>query len=72
MKRAHRVVGTPARRADGVAKVTGAARYAVDLSVPGMAYAAVVRSTRAHAKITGIDRTAAAASPIGVARNVIE
>ena len=70
MKRAHRVVGTPARRADGVAKVTGAARYAVDLSVPGMAYAAVVRSTRAHAKITGIDRTAAAASP-GVIRVLI-
>src|SRR5207248_1347171 len=37
---------------------------------PGMAYAAVVRSTRAHAKITGIDRTAAAASP-GVIRVLI-
>ena len=63
----HRVVGTAARRADGIAKVTGAARYAVDLSVAGMAHAIVVRSTRAHARITGIDRTAAAASP-GVIR----
>jgi len=63
----HRVVGTAARRADGIAKVTGAARYAVDLSVPGMAHAIVVRSTRAHARITGIERSAAAASP-GVIR----
>ena len=63
----YRVVGTAARRADGIAKVTGAARYAVDLSVPGMAHAIVVRSTRAHARITGIERAAAAASP-GVIR----
>ena len=63
----HRVVGTSARRADGIAKVTGSARYAVDLSVPGMAHAIVVRSTRAHARITSIERDAAAASP-GVIR----
>ncbi|MEO8632228.1 MAG: xanthine dehydrogenase family protein molybdopterin-binding subunit [Chloroflexota bacterium] len=62
-----RVAGTSARRADGIAKVTGAARYAVDLSVPGMAHAIVVRSTRAHARIKSIDREAAAASP-GVIR----
>jgi CO/xanthine dehydrogenase Mo-binding subunit len=48
---------------DGIAKVTGAARYTVDLSVPGMAHATVVRSTRAHARITGIERAAAQASP---------
>src|SRR2546428_1801622 len=63
----YRVVGTSARRADGVAKVTGAARYAIDLSVAGMAHAFVVRSTRAHAHITGIERAAASASP-GVIR----
>ncbi len=63
----HRVAGTPARRVDGIAKVTGAARFTVDLSVPGMAYASVVRSTRAHARIASIDRAAAAASP-GVLR----
>ena len=59
----YRVVGKSARRADGIAKVTGSARYAVDLSVPGMAHAIVVRSTRAHARITSIDRTAAARQP---------
>ena len=63
----HRVAGTSARRVDGIAKVTGAARYTVDLSVPGMAHAIVVRSTRAHARIASIDRAAAAASP-GVLR----
>ena len=62
-----RVAGTSAPRADGVAKVTGAARYTIDLSVPGMAHAIVVRSTRAHAHIRGIDRDAAAAAP-GVVR----
>src|SRR5204862_8250728 len=59
--------GTSVPRGAGVAKVTGAARYAIDLSVPGMAHAIVVRSTRAHARITGIERDAAAASP-GVLR----
>jgi CO/xanthine dehydrogenase Mo-binding subunit len=63
----YRVVGTSAPRADGIAKVTGAARYAIDLSVPGMAHVIVVRSTRAHAHIRGIDRAAAAAAP-GVLR----
>src|SRR5919198_253399 len=58
-----RIAGTEAKRADGIAKVTGAARYAIDLSVPAMAHAIVVRSTRAHARIVSIDRTAAEASP---------
>jgi CO/xanthine dehydrogenase Mo-binding subunit len=62
-----RIAGTAAPRADGVAKVTGAARYAIDLSVPGMAHAVALRSTRPHAKIVSIDRTEAAASP-GVLR----
>jgi CO/xanthine dehydrogenase Mo-binding subunit len=65
----HRVAGTSAPRADGIAKVTGAARYAIDLSVPGMAHVIVVRSTRAHARIRSIDREAAASSP-GVLRVV--
>jgi CO/xanthine dehydrogenase Mo-binding subunit len=59
----YRVVGTEAKRADGIAKVTGAARYAIDLTVPGMAHAIVVRSPRAHAKIVRIARDAAERSP---------
>jgi CO/xanthine dehydrogenase Mo-binding subunit len=67
MTEERRIVGTSARRADGIGKVTGSARYTVDLSVPGMAHAIVVRSTRAHARIASIDRDAAARSP-GVLR----
>ena len=67
MSQEPRVAGQPARRIDGIAKVTGAARYAIDLSVPGMAHAIVVRSTRAHARILSIDRAAAERSP-GVVR----
>jgi CO/xanthine dehydrogenase Mo-binding subunit len=67
MTEERKVAGTSARRVDGIAKVTGAARYAIDLTVPGMAHAIVVRSTRAHARIVNIDRAAAVASP-GVIR----
>ena len=56
MSAERRVVGTEAKRQDGIAKVTGAARFAIDLSVPGMAHAVVLRSTRAHARITRIER----------------
>ena len=67
MNERHTVAGTSAPRTDGIAKVTGAARYAIDLSVPGMAHVIVVRSTRAHARIERIDRAAASAAP-GVLR----
>ena len=50
-------------RSDGWEKVTGRARYAVDMALPNMAHAAVVRSERAHARITGIDRAEAQAAP---------
>ena len=50
-------------RRDAWEKVTGRARYAVDMALPHMAHAAVVRSERAHAYITGIDRAGAEAAP---------
>ena len=50
-------------RRDAWEKVTGRARYAVDMALPNMAHAAVVRSERAHAHITGIDRAEAEAAP---------
>ena len=50
-------------RRDAWEKVTGRARYAIDATVPNMAHAAVVRSERAHAYITGIDRAEAEAAP---------
>jgi CO/xanthine dehydrogenase Mo-binding subunit len=57
------VAGKSVPRVDGLEKVTGRARYTLDLTLPGMAYGAVVRSTRAHANIVAIDSAAAEAVP---------
>ena len=54
---------TAVPRSDSWEKVTGRARYAIDMALPNMAHAAVVRSERAHACITGIDRAEAEAAP---------
>jgi len=54
---------TAVPRSDAWEKVTGRARYAVDMALPNMAHAAVVRSERAHARIAGIDRDEAEAAP---------
>jgi CO/xanthine dehydrogenase Mo-binding subunit len=48
------VVGASVQRTDAVAKVTGAAMYAVDVAMPDMLHAKVVRADRAHARILGI------------------
>ena len=50
-------------RRDAWEKVTGRARYAADAAMPNMAHAAVVRSERAHAHISAIDRAEAEAAP---------
>jgi xanthine dehydrogenase molybdenum-binding subunit len=49
------VVGKSVRRPDVLGKVTGAARYAGDLALPGMLHAKLKRSTVAHARIRRID-----------------
>jgi CO/xanthine dehydrogenase Mo-binding subunit len=54
-------VGTSVRRRDFLEKVTGTAQYAVDVTMPGMLHAKVVRSDRAHARILGIDTSEALA-----------
>ena len=50
-------------RRDGRTKVTGRAQYVSDLKLIGMAYAKVLRSPYAHAKILSIDKTKAEAHP---------
>ncbi len=50
-----RVSGTSVPRVDGLAKVTGVAKYAVDLATPGAVHGVAVRSDRAHARIVEID-----------------
>ena len=52
-------IGTATSRVDGIAKVTGAAKYAAEFNVPGLAYASVVTSTIAKGRITRIDTSAA-------------
>jgi len=50
-------------RRDGRVKVTGKAQYVADLRLIGMAYAKVLRSPLAHAKIISIDKSKAEVHP---------
>ncbi len=56
-------IGKAVQRVDGVAKVTGGARYGDDHRVPGAAHAALALSTIARGSIVAIDQTAARAVP---------
>ena len=47
-------IGSSPPRPDGLAKVSGAARYVDDVSLPGMWHGATVRSPHAHARIRSI------------------
>ena len=58
-----RVVNHSVPRRDGRAKVTGKAPYVSDLKLTGMAYAKVLRSPYAHARIVSIDASRAASRP---------
>ena len=49
------VVGKRLPNVDGVAKVTGRAKYGVDIGFPGMLFGKVLRSHLPHAKILNID-----------------
>jgi xanthine dehydrogenase YagR molybdenum-binding subunit len=57
------VTGTPVSRVDGLQKVTGEARYTMDVALPSMAHAVLVTSTIARGRITQIDAAEAAALP---------
>lgn len=55
-------VGSARSRADGPAKVTGAARYTADVHPDGLAYAALVPATVPGGRVTAIDDRAARAA----------
>ena len=57
------LIGKPAVRIDGAAKVTGQARYASDEPTPNPAYAYLVMSPIARGRIRGMGLTAARAVP---------
>jgi len=56
-----KIVGTPFRRVDARAKVTGQTRFADDVQFPRTVYVKLVRSTVPHARIRHIDFSAALA-----------
>ncbi|MGD0335198.1 MAG: xanthine dehydrogenase family protein molybdopterin-binding subunit [Xanthobacteraceae bacterium] len=57
------VIGKPALRHDGRAKVTGAVRFTADISLPGMLHARILRSPLPHARVRSIDISAASRHP---------
>jgi CO/xanthine dehydrogenase Mo-binding subunit len=57
------IVGRPSTRPDGPARAAGRARYTVDVRLPGMLHAAVLRSPVAHGRVTGLDLDAARRAP---------
>lgn len=59
-KKDTKVVGTnPTERADAIDKVTGRARYAADINLPGQLVGKVLRSPHAHANVRSIDTSKA-------------
>ena len=57
------VVGQPLPRVDAAAKVTGVAVYADDLVLPRMLHCRILRSQHPHARILGVDASAARRTP---------
>ena len=59
MSDSHIAVGKPLPRIDGVDKVSGSAKYAVDIKLENMLHAKLLRSPHAHARVKHIDISAA-------------
>lgn len=60
---AYRFVGNKTPRVEGRDKVTGKARYAADIQLPGLLWGKILRSPYAHARILAIDTSAAQRLP---------
>src|SRR5687768_3833 len=63
MAASKQVVGNPTPRVEGELKVSGKAKYAVDVTLPGMLWGKLYRSPIASGKIKRIDVSKAAALP---------
>ena len=57
------VIGKSVPRINGRAKVTGAARFTVDIKLPGMLHARLLRSPHPHANVVSIDTKTAERHP---------
>ena len=62
-RRKYKVVGTRPIRHDGTDRVTGKALYGADILLPGTLHCKVLRSPHAHARLKGIDTSAAEQHP---------
>lgn len=60
-KQAHRIIGTDVRRLDTPAKVDGSAVFGLDVRVPGMLFAQVVRPPELGGKVASFDPSEALA-----------
>ncbi len=58
-----KMIGKALKRREDPRLITGEGRFLDDIRLPGMTYAAMVRSPYAHARIVSIDTTAAASMP---------
>src|SRR5439155_23337563 len=56
-------IGQPVRRVEDRRFITGRGRYLDDLNRPRQAYAVMLRSPHAHARIRAVDTAAALTSP---------
>ncbi|PYT05154.1 MAG: xanthine dehydrogenase family protein molybdopterin-binding subunit, partial [Acidobacteria bacterium] len=56
-------IGKRISRIDGAQKVSGRAKYSMDINRPGMLFGKIVRSPHAHAKVKSIDTSAAEHMP---------
>jgi CO/xanthine dehydrogenase Mo-binding subunit len=61
MAREFKVVGKKVERVDAFERLTGEAKYACDVYLPGMLYVKIMRSPHPHAKVVKIDTTRAQA-----------
>jgi xanthine dehydrogenase YagR molybdenum-binding subunit len=57
------IIGAPINRTDGWAKVSGAARYSAEHTLPGMAHAVMVTSSVPSGRVLRIDAGGAAGVP---------
>ena len=60
---ADKVMGAPIKRVEDPRLIRGEAKYTDDLQMPGMVYAAILRTAYAHANIKKIDIAKAKAAP---------
>jgi carbon-monoxide dehydrogenase large subunit len=56
-------IGASVRRTEDYRFLTGRGTYTDDIKRPGQTYASILRSPHAHAKVNGVDTTAAASAP---------